>query len=41
MGDPCNHKYECGREGSCLFNNTKSLTGICVRYFSIPIGKYN
>ena len=35
----CSHKYECGRVASCLFNNSKSFFGICVPYFSVPVGR--
>lgn len=38
LGDACQHKFECGRAGSCLFNNTKSYFGLCIPYFSIPPG---
>ena len=38
LGEACQHKFECGRAGSCLFNNTKSYFGLCVLYFSVPSG---
>jgi len=38
LGEACTHKYECGRVGMCLFNNTKSYMGMCVAYFSIKPG---
>ena len=38
VSERCSHRYECGRAGTCLFNNTRSYFGICVPFFKVPNG---
>ena len=38
LGEPCTHKYQCGRTATCWFNSATSIYGVCTEYMKVTSG---